>query len=764
MGTRAPIKAGKRYKIRVEGIVQGVGFRPFIYRLAQKYGLTGYVLNDSEGVLIEVQGTRLADFVADIRNLAPKAAFISNLNYKELATLDDEKEFIIKPSPKAVERETLISPDLAICEDCKREISDKTDRRYRYAFTNCTNCGPRFSIVEDIPYDRKNTTMKTFTMCAKCQSEYDNPLDRRFHAQPNACAACGPEYTLSDNQGNLVPSADIIAKAHDLIKQGFIVAVKGIGGYHLACDAQNKEAVAKLRSRKIREDKPLAVMARDLATLKNFCQISSEATKLLTSASAPIVLLPKSANYNLADNVAPQNAYIGCMLAYAPIHYILLNQDDVFVMTSANFSEEPIVYRNKDAKAKLIKLADFILSHNRIINTRVDDSVVRVFEQNTLFMRRSRGYAPAPISLGSLATDKISVLACGAELKSTFCLTKHAKAFMSQHIGDLENMAVNNAYKQSIVLFERLFAIKPDLLVCDKHPEYFSTKYAKAQNLPVVQVQHHHAHIASVLAEHKLTDTVIGVALDGTGYGEDKCIWGGEFMLANLQDFKRVGHFAYMPLPSGAKAVKEPWRLGLYQAYTIYGDEVANKYPELLQPNWQLLMKATNAGFNAPLTSSCGRVFDTVAALLGISYKINYEGQAAIELENRAFNSNGEILPYAIKQQAGQYILDFKPLYASIYGLKQRYSVNYLAKSFHMTLAEAICEVITKISNDTGIKQVALSGGVCQNITLLELIYQNLNSKYKLYLNRKLPPNDGGLAFGQAAIALYRYKMGLIDL
>ena len=433
-------------------------------------------------------------------------------------------------------------------------------------------------------------------------------------------------------------------------------------------------------------------------------------------------------------------------------------------MTSANLSEEPIVYRNDEEYTKLAKIADFILSHNRPINTRVDDSVVRIFEHEPMIMRRSRGFAPAPISLGGLINNKISVLACGGELKNTFCLTKQDKAFMSQHIGDLENMAVNNAYKQSIKLFERLFDIKPNLLACDMHPEYFSTKYAKAQELPFMQVQHHHAHIASVLAEHGITDTVIGVALDGTGYGEDKCIWGGEFMLANLQDFKRIGHFAYMPLPSGAKAVKEPWRLGLYQAYTIYGEDVVNKYPKLIQPNWQLLMKATSAGFNAPLTSSAGRIFDTVAALLNIRTHINYEGQAAIELENRAFNSEGEILPYAIKQQDGQYILDFKPLYASIYGLKQRYSVNYVAKSFHMTLAEAICEVINKISNDTGIKQVALSGGVCQNITLLKLIYQNLNSKYKLYLNRKLPPNDGGLAFGQAAIALYRYKMGLIDL
>lgn len=753
-----------RKLIRVEGIVQGVGFRPFIYRLAKNYKLTGYVLNDSEGVLIEVQGENIADFLADIKHLAPPASFIAKLNAKELPIKPGERDFIIKPSPKAIERETLISPDLAICEDCKREILDSNDRRFRYAFTNCTNCGPRFSIVQDIPYDRKNTTMKAFIMCDKCQAEYDNPLDRRFHAQPNACAICGPQYTLADNQGKIIECEDILAKAREFILQGYIVAVKGIGGYHLACNAKDEQAVAKLRARKIRADKPFAVMASDLATIKKLCSVDSEAEKLLTSTAAPIVLLPKSAHYNLADNVAPHNAYIGFMLAYAPVHYLLLKSDDVFVMTSANLSEEPIVYHNSEAQTKLGKIADFILSHNRQINTRVDDSVVRIFEHEPMIMRRSRGYAPAPINLGKLANDKVSVLACGGELKSTFCLTKQAKAFMSQHIGDLENMAVNNSYKDSIKLFERLFDIKPNLLVCDKHPEYFSTKYAKAQNLPLVKVQHHHAHIASVLAEHNITDTVIGVALDGTGFGEDNCIWGGEFMLANLNDFKRVGHFAYMPLPSGAKAVKEPWRLGLYQAYAIYGEEVAQKYPELIQPNWQLLMKATQAGFNAPLTSSCGRVFDTVAALLGIRYKINYEGQAAIELENMARNSDGQILPYAIEFKDGQYILDFKPLYAAIYDLKQQYSINYLAKSFHLTLAEAICEMVDKISSDTKIKKIAFSGGVCQNITLLDLIYRKLNSKYEIYLNRKLPPNDGGLSFGQAAIALYRYEHGLIEV
>lgn len=759
MGSR--VSEIKRYQIRVEGIVQGVGFRPFIYGLAIQSCYSGYVLNDVEGVLLEIQGQDIdiENFCQCIKTKAPKASYITNISYQEIDVICDDKEFIIQKSPQGLTKETLISPDLAICEDCKREIKDKNNRRYQYAFTNCTNCGPRFSIVQDIPYDRQNTTMKVFPMCKKCEDEYTNPLDRRFHAQPNACDICGPQYKLVADKVYIANES--IKKAHELIKKGAIVAVKGIGGYHLVCDAFNEEAVANLRQRKIREDKPFAVMATNLDIVKKICEVNDKEEELLTSMQAPIVLLHKAKAYNLASKVAPHNAYLGVMIAYAPIHYLLLNDDDVFVMTSANLSDEPIVYQDEEAKSHLSTIADYILSHNRIIQTRVDDSVVRVFNDKQMLIRRSRGYAPSPVLLkGDLISD-IPVLACGPELKNTFCMTKGQKAFLSQHIGDLENMAVNNAYKNSIDLFKRLFTIKPKLIACDMHPEYFSTKFAKSyaqdNDLPLIQVQHHHAHIASVMAEHDLKGDVIGVSLDGTGFGDDGHIWGGEFFIANLSRYERRGHFQYMPLPSGAKAVKEPWRLGLWIAYNLYGEDIKDKYPELLKVNWQLLIKATQKGFNAPFTSSAGRIFDTVASLLGICYQINYEGQAAIELEKIAYDSDGEVLPFTINKELGQYIIDFMPMYQLLYDLKQKYSVAYIAKSFHLTMAKAICEMIDLLGKESNLNKVVLSGGVCQNITLLDLIYKELQDRYDIYINEKVPSNDGGIALGQMAVALTRY-------
>ena len=767
MGIRISTDKIKRFRIRVEGIVQGVGFRPFIYRLAKNSGHCGFVLNDTKGVLLEIQNENLSieDFCQAILTQSPKASRITNINYNEIPIQDDEIDFVIKHSDQGFERQTLISPDLAICEDCKREIKSITDRRYRYAFTNCTNCGPRFSIVKDIPYDRANTTMKHFVMCSNCQSEYDNPLDRRFHAQPNACAICGPQYSLSVEKNSYV-GYDSIEKAHKLIKSGYILAVKGIGGYHLVCDAKNNEAVHRLRVRKHREAKALAVMATNIESVKTFAQVDEQEARLLSSEAAPIVLLKKAKQYALANEIAPNNAYVGVMLAYAPIHYLLLDDDDVFVMTSANLSDEPIIYTDDIAKEKLENIADFILMHDREIETRVDDSVIRVFQGQPMMIRRSRGFAPAPIDLAkALATVK-DVLAFGPELKNTFCLTQQNRAFMSQHIGDLENLSVNESYKKSIELFERLFDIKPNLLVCDKHPEYFSTKlakaYAKEQHLPLVEVQHHHAHVASVMAEHQLMNSVIGISLDGTGYGDDGNIWGGEFFVADLNCYKRVGHFQYMPLPSGAKAVKEPWRLGLWIAHRLYGESLEAYYPHLLKDNYKLLLQATHAGFNAPLTSSLGRIFDVVASLLDICQSIAYEGQAAIELERYAIGAAGEFLPYAIIDEDNQYIIDVLPLYSSIYELLQNKGKRYVAMSFHMTIAKIICEMIERIHVDSGITDVVLSGGVCQNTTLLTLIYQLLDRKYTIYLNNKVPTNDGGIALGQVAIALSRSKAGSI--
>lgn len=753
-----------RRRIRVRGIVQGVGFRPYIYRLAKSHGLTGRVLNDSEGVLIEVQGSseQLKAFAAELPISAPPASRITSVEQTDVKADAAEQGFVIAPSPASSEREAMISPDLAVCDDCRREIMDSADRRYRYPFTNCTNCGPRFSIVEDVPYDRRNTTMKHFAMCGECQAEYDDPADRRFHAQPNACAACGPFYRLFGREGELY-CEDVIEKAHALIKEGYIVAVKGIGGYHLACDARNDAAVSKLRVRKVREDKPFAVMAADMQTIKQICTVTASEEKLLSSPAAPIVLLRKNEHYDLAEQTAPHNDYLGVMLAYAPVHCLLFKSGDVFVMTSANLSDEPIVYRD-DELDRLEAVADYKLIHNRIINTRVDDSVARVFRGRTMMMRRSRGFAPAPVKLPF--ADEKSVLACGAELKNTFCLTKHDRAFISQHIGDLENMAVNDSYRQNIKLFERLFDIKPQVLACDIHPEYFSTKYAvqraKAENLPVVKVQHHHAHIASVLAEHGIKDKAIGAALDGTGYGKDGNIWGGEFMLADMASYERLGHFAYMPLPGGAKAVKEPWRLALWQVYKLYGDELEHFYPELLQPGWQLMLKAVQNGFNAPLSSGAGRVFDAVSAMLGICRSINYEGQAAIELERAAQSGCGSVLPYEVKEQDGRYILDFTETYRALHSFKQSDKIADAAMSFHLTAAKAIADILQRISTDTGIYKVVFSGGVCQNVTLMNLLYDELDSEFDIYMNEQVPPNDGGLSFGQAAAAMARLAGGMI--
>lgn len=753
-----------RRRIRVRGIVQGVGFRPYIYRLAKMHGLTGWVLNDSEGVLIEVQGSleQLKAFAAELTISAPPASRITSVEQTAVEAEDTAQDFIIAPSPAAAEREALISPDLAICDDCRREIKDKSDRRYGYAFTNCTNCGPRFSIVEDVPYDRQNTTMKHFAMCDKCQAEYDDPSDRRFHAQPNACDVCGPSYRLFGKKGEIY-CEDVIEKVHCLIKEGYIVAIKGIGGYHLACDARDEDAVSKLRARKVREDKPFAVMAADMQTIKQICAVSPMEERLLSSAAAPIVLLRKNEYYDLADQIAPHNDYLGVMLAYAPVHCLLLKSGDVFVMTSANLSDEPIVYRD-DELDRLEAVADYKLIHNRIINTRVDDSVARLFRGRTMMMRRSRGFAPSPLKLPF--ADEKSILACGPELKNTFCLTKHDRAFISQHIGDLENMAVNDSYRQNIKLFERLFDIKPLVLACDMHPEYFSTKYAvqraKAEKIPLIKVQHHHAHIASVLAEHGIKDKVIGIALDGTGYGEDGNIWGGEFMLADIASYERLGHFAYMPLPGSARAVKEPWRLALWQAHKIYGGKVEQFYPELLQPGWQLMLKAVQNGFNAPLSSGAGRIFDTVSALLGICCSINYEGQAAIELERAAQGGCGRVLPYEIRRYDDQYILDLAETYRALHSFKQSGRIADAAMSFHLTAAEAIADTVRRISADTGVHKAVFSGGVCQNVTLMNLLYDELDSEFDLYMNERVPPNDGGLSFGQAAIALARLEGGMI--
>ena len=759
--------AAERRAFRVSGIVQGVGYRPFVYRLAEAYALGGWVLNDSAGVGIEAEGTAAAldAFAAALADEAPRAALVTAVTWQAI-TPCGERTFRILPSPAGTRAATLVSPDLGVCADCRREILSAGDRRYGYAFTNCTNCGPRYSIIRGVPYDRPLTSMAVFPMCPACQREYDDPRDRRFHAQPNACAVCGPAYRLLVD--GVAQAGDPLAAARRVVAEGGILAVKGIGGYHLACDARSEAAVARLRRRKHREAKALAVMAGSCAAVRTLCLLSAEEERLLTSPAAPIVLLARrtDAARPAAESVAPGNAYLGVMLPYAPVHLLLLGADDLWVMTSANLSGEPILYRDAEAEAGLAEIADAILVHNREIVHRVDDSVVRIGAGGQQILRRSRGYAPAPLALPF--ADGQSVLAGGAELKNTFCLTRGGEAFLSEHIGDLTNAAVLASYAETMAQYEQFFEVKPEVLAADLHPAYLSGRHLAARaardGLPLVRVQHHHAHIAAVLAEHGCHARVLGVALDGTGWGDDGTAWGGEFLAADLAGYERLAHFAPVPLPGGDRAAEEPWRLALWVLYRRDGAGFAARYPRFaaqLPTGWELLMQATAAGLSAPLTSSAGRLFDAAAALLGVAYRSAYEGQAPIELERLARTARraGCVLPYTVAEGA-QLTVDVLPaLYALADGAEELTAEERAGRAldFHVTMAAAVAEVLGILSVRTGLRTVALAGGVFQNALLLEELLPRIGDHHVL-LPHRIPPNDGGIAYGQAAVALARMR------
>ena len=757
--------AAERRAFRVSGIVQGVGYRPFVYRLAEEYALSGWVLNDSAGVGIEAEGTAAAldAFAVALADDAPRAAVVTAVTWQAV-TPCGERTFRILPSPAGTRAATLVSPDLAVCADCRREILSAGDRRYGYAFTNCTNCGPRYSIIRGVPYDRPLTSMAVFPMCPACQHEYDDPCDRRFHAQPNACAACGPAYRLLVNGG--VQAGDPLAAARRVVAEGGILAVKGIGGYHLACDARSETAVARLRRRKHREAKALAVMAGSLAAVRALCLLSAEEERLLTSPAAPIVLLARrtDAVRPAAESVAPGNAYLGMMLPYAPIHLLLLGADDLWVMTSANLSGAPILYRDAAAEEGLAEIADAILVHNREIVHRVDDSVVRIGAGGPQILRRSRGYAPAPLALPF--ADGRSVLAGGAELKNTFCLTRGGEAFLSEHIGDLTNAAALASYAETMAQYERFFEVTPEVLAADLHPAYLSGRHLAARaaqdGLPLVRVQHHHAHIAAVLAEHGCHARVLGAALDGTGWGDDGTAWGGEFLAADLAGYERLAHFAPVPLPGGDRAAEEPWRLALWMLYRRDGAGFAAQFPQFaaqLPTGWELLMQATAAGLSAPLTSSAGRLFDAAAALLGVAYRNAYEGQAPIELERLARTARraGRVLPYTVAEGTRLTVDVLPALYALADGAEALTVEERAGRAldFHVTMAAAVAEVLGILSVRTGLRTVALAGGVFQNALLLEELLPRIGG-YHVLLPHRVPPNDGGIAYGQAAVALAR--------
>lgn len=740
----------QRLKLTVKGIVQGVGFRPFIYSLAKKYALNGFVLNNTEGVEIEVEGEHqnLREFIKDIRRASPPISSIEAIEETQLPFFG-YKEFVIKESAKKDVSSLLISPDIATCDDCLRELFDPKDRRLGYPFINCTNCGPRFTIIKDIPYDRPRTTMSKFVMCKDCREEYENPQNRRFHAQPNACHVCGPKIFLIDRAGKEI-RGNPIKETVRLLKQGKIVAIKGLGGFHLACDASNYEVVARLRQRKYREDKPLAIMVRDLNSIREVCQVSKEEAKLLCSPRRPIVLLKKRHTRVIAENVTPNNNYLGVMLPYTPVHTLIMRESNLFlIMTSGNISDEPIIYENDVAIEKLNSIADYFLLNDRDIHTRCDDSVARIFKNKEMLLRRSRGYVPYPIKLAFNFDSEI--IATGAHLKNTFCLGRENYAFLSHHIGDLENVEALKAFEQGIEHFKHLFYIKPKIIAYDLHPRYLSTQYALSiEGVRKIGVQHHFAHIASCLAENKVSDKVIGVAFDGTGYGLDGRIWGGEFIIGNLKKLERVGHFKYVGMPGGEVAIKEPWRMALTYLLYAFGDD-ADKFKEFDAQKFELLKK----GINAPLTSSVGRLFDGISSILGIRDFANYEGQPAIALEMVSDESVDETYQFELQDVNGMIIVDPKSMILQL--VKDRDEGKELSEiggKFHNFVRDAILKVCSILRNKYSINKVALSGGVFQNMLLLEKTYDSLLEKgFEVYIQRLVPTNDGGISLGQAVLA-----------
>jgi hydrogenase maturation protein HypF len=745
-------------------VVQGVGFRPFVHALACRLGLSGFVGNDVEGVFIEVEGPgpRVEEFLRALRDEAPALAAIHEVR-TEAREPQGTGGFVIVASDPAGAPATLVPADSATCPDCLRELDDPTDRRYRYPFINCTACGPRFTIVRDIPYDRPFTTMAAFAMCDACAAEYHDPDDRRFHAQPVCCPACGPRLRLVDPYGDDIPCKYPISAAAELLRYGEIVAVKGLGGYHLAVAAGNERAAAALRSRKHREDKPFAVMASDLAEAGRLGEVGPVEADLLTSRARPIVLLARKPGAAVATAVAPGNRQLGVMLPYTALHHLLLRVvGGPIVLTSGNLSDEPIAFDDADARDRLAPVADAFLTHNRAIHIRTDDSVVRAFRGRPMPVRRSRGYVPEPIRL-AWPTPR-PLLACGAELKNTFCLAKGRLAFVSHHIGDLENYPTHRSFVEGLDHFSRLFDIRPEVVAYDLHPDYLSTKYA--QELPDVElvgVQHHHAHIASCLADNGHPGPVIGVAFDGTGYGSDGTVWGGEFLVADLAGFDRVGHLAPVPLPGGATAIRQPWRMAVAYVDAAFAGEppVGLDLWRRHRDRWQQVVSVARQGLHAPPTSSAGRLFDAVAALLGVRDEVSYEGQAAIELEQSA--DPGEDVGYPVRVEAGERVL--------IYGvdLVRAAAEDWLAGAhpstvagrFHCGLSSAVVRACAEIRTRTGLSTVALSGGVFQNVLLLTQTVDGLEAEgFTVLTHSRVPPNDGGISLGQAAVAAARDRAG----
>ncbi|MBU2547878.1 MAG: carbamoyltransferase HypF [Proteobacteria bacterium] len=750
--------ASIRTRIQVQGIVQGVGFRPFVHQLARRLGLGGFIQNNSYGVEIEVEGggEAVGDFLRGLREETPPLARVTGIESSPLNTLG-QSDFTIRASEALAGRTALISPDVAVCDDCLAEMFDPSDRRYRYPFINCTNCGPRYTIITDVPYDRDKTSMRVFEMCPACAAEYGDPADRRFHAQPNACPVCGPRVTLLDGAGHPIPLDDPIAGAVEALHKGLVLAVKGLGGFHLAADAADADAVRRLRSHKHREEKPLAVMSTDMESIRTYARTTPEEETVLASIQRPIVLLRARTPSPLAPNVAPDNRYIGAMLAYTPLHHLLLRDFPALVMTSGNLTDEPIAIDNQEAVTRLDGIADYFLVHDRDIYLRTDDSVVRLDGPRPRQIRRSRGFVPVPVFL---RRPQPSILALGGELKNTVCLTKQDRAFVSQHVGDLENLLTLEFFDLTIRHLRRILDIEPAALARDLHPEYLSTKVALSQReLQVIGVQHHHAHVVSAMAELGLAGPVIGLACDGTGYGDDGQIWGGEFLRADEAGYERLGHLDYAVLPGGAAAIKEPWRMALSFLDLAFGREALDldipfldrRNPDQVHFIRQVIAKRVNS----PLTSSLGRLFDAVAALIGLRDVAAFEGQAAMMLEMAC--PEGEFDPYDfdVSEIEGRFVVQPQALIrAMVRDLVDGRAREEISGRFHAAVIRALAETTLRISARTGLTTVVLSGGCFQNQVLTRGLIRALETAgLKALTQHLVPVNDGGLSLGQAVCA-----------
>ncbi len=738
--------------------MQGVGFRPFVYGLAREFDLVGWVENTASGVTLEIQGApaSVLAFIESLRVRTPLLAQIDSVDDLEVPPGGDV-DFRIRTSTAVGAATASVSPDVATCADCLAEVDDPADRRFGYAFTNCTNCGPRYSIVRAIPYDRPNTTMADFRMCRECQADYDDPTDRRFHAQPLCCPVCGPQLSAS------------ITDTAIALRRGDIVAIKGIGGFHLAVLASSDDGVAALRARKHRQDKPFALMCLDLSSVERICELSPPEAALLTSIERPIVLLQRitGVDSGIAAGVAPHTSELGVMLAYTPLHHLLLTElGEAIVCTSANYSDEPIAYRNADAEQRLSSIADRFLSNDRPIHIRVDDSVARVVDGSPYLVRRSRGYAPAPLSLPWSAPRP--VLACGAELKNTVALARDRQVFLSHHIGDLKSAETFVAFREAIEHMSRLFEIRPEVVVRDLHPDYLSGQHADALaeefGLDEVVVQHHHAHVAACLADASHAGPVIGVAFDGAGYGPDNTVWGGEFLIADLTSYRRVGWFSPVAMPGGDAASNQPWRMA-----AAYLDAIGEPEPEDLpahrrNPRWSQVLQIARNGVNSPLTSSVGRLFDAVASVLDVRDESRYEGQAAIELEQLVAKHERGTYTAGVSSNDGTHTVAGVDLVSAVLAdLRRGVDRGQIAMRFHRGLAEAVVQVCERIRDESGLDVVALSGGVFLNTTLLVDTTERLTAKgFAVLRHRRVPCNDGGISLGQAAVASACDRNGLL--